>query len=314
MARYIYNQQFELQDTIANGGFATVYRALDRISGSQVAIKIGKVVTNDPGYAKSIREEARILGQMNHASIVRLQPLSHMAGRASIESAKALELPGSPDFFVMEYLAGETLNDYLHQVPRLTHTEAAAIACVVARGLHYAHHRGYAHNDLKLENIVFRAPLQKGGTFDPVLIDFGIATQVKVQDEALTIYIAAPEQLAHSGMTSVPPEMYPEPDPKRVDVWGLGIMMYRMLAGEEPFTGRNQREITDRIMTSRPKPLTELASDVPRHLNDLIIEGCLAKNPQHRATLMELGRQLCQMSHNQVVTMPVGKWWKGLRR
>ncbi|MCA9984718.1 MAG: serine/threonine protein kinase [Anaerolineales bacterium] len=305
MPETIYNDQFRLDTTLASGGFATVYRATDMLSGRVVAVKVGRL-HEDPGYAKAIIEEAKILGRMSHRGVVQLINLPR-PGKAPVAFARALDMPGRPYFFVMEYLGGGTLDEYLKQVKQLSLTEAAAIATEVARGLRHVHKRGYAHNDLKLENIVFRQPLVFGQPFTPVLIDFGIATRVKMQVEAGSLYIMAPEQLIQANMTK-PPELYAEPDPTKVDVWGLGVLLYRMLGGRLPFEARSERSLTDRIITSRPTSLGRLANIAPE-VDELILEGCLAKNPAQRLDMLQVGTYLSRLAHGATVQTLPGGWF-----
>lgn len=305
----LYNQQFEIKDVIASGGFATIYRAQDTVMDREVAAKVGRI-DHDPGYAKAVREEARILHRLAHRGVVKLGLLPR-PGKTPIHYARALELPGRPYFFVMEYLSGGTLETYLKQVKRVTVAEAAAIAVEVGRGLRHVHKRGYVHNDLKLENVVFRQPIRSGFRFEPVLVDFGIATRLKVQTEAGSLYIMAPEQIEQAQLEK-PPEAVLDVNPQKVDVWGMGVMLYRMLGGQLPFAGRSERRLTDRILTSRPTALTRLSPDVPQEVNDLILDGCLHKDPHQRLDLVFLGRRLSQMAAGVTArTMPsTGGWFR----
>jgi serine/threonine-protein kinase len=303
----LYKGQFKIRRKIATGGFATIYEATHVASGTAVAIKVGHLF-DDPGYGKAIREEARLLSGFAHPNVVRVHLLQR-PGKAPIYCARALDIEGRPYFFVMEYLAGETLAHYLQQIENLTVMEAAAIAVKVARGLRYVHKRGYAHNDLKLENVVFRTPVRKGEPFVPVLVDFGIATRLRVmlQTEAGSLYIMAPEQLGQASLAQAP-ELAHAFDPTKVDVWGIGVLLYRMLGGRLPFAERNQERLVDLIRTSRPTPLATLAEEMPPEIDSLVIDGCLAKDPRYRIDLVALGRHLNQIAGNSVAeTVPPGR-------
>ena len=118
--------------------------------------------------------------------------------RAPVAYARAIELPGHPYFFAMEYLAGGTLDDMLKEFKKLLLPEAAAIGLSVARALDHMHQKNYAHNDLKLENIVFRYPVVAGQAYSPTLIDFGIATRTRLQAAAGSIYIMSPEAVSYT--------------------------------------------------------------------------------------------------------------------
>lgn len=284
-ATKLYGDRYTLHEEVGYGGFATIYRATERDRSEEVAVKICKVA-DDPSYAKSLREEARTIQQFDHKNIVSLYPIPRQDKRGTVWYANALEIPGTPVFFVMEFLRGGSLETYVKQVGRLSVPEASMIAVEIARALYHMHQHNYAHNDLKLENILFRERIMAGRSFTPVLVDFGIATRVQ-QPNAGSLYIMPPEKVAEVKLQT-PPEMA-STDQTKVDVWGLGVVLYRMLGGALPFVGRNERSLTQRIRSSRPMSLEKLSPDIPPEIDQLIIDGCLAKNPQHRLTMIELG-------------------------
>jgi eukaryotic-like serine/threonine-protein kinase len=289
----LYHERYTLDEQIGFGGFATIYRATEREEREPVAIKVA-AATDDPGYAKSLREEAKIIQRFDHQNIVRLKAIPRVDKEGEVFYANAVNLPGDPVFFVMEYLRGGTLAGYLQQVGRLTVPEAAAIGLQVARGLDHMHQRGYAHNDLKLENIVFRQPVVAGEPFVAVLIDFGIATRVQ-PPTAGSLYIMPPEQLAKVKLAS-PPEVSDTLDRTKMDVWGLGVILYRMLGGQLPFSGRSERGLTQQIYHSRPATLTRFNAEIPTEVDELVIDGCLAKDPAHRLNLLDVGRSLSTLA------------------
>lgn len=296
VGKTIYQGHYTLLEAVASGGFATVYRANETSRNRDVAVKLCHV-PNDPNYTKSLLKEAEVIQRFNDPRVVKLYPI-HRDGKADVYHAQALEVPGHPPFFVMEYLVGGTLNEYLDQVGPLPVSEAAAIALEVARGLDHIHLKKYAHNDLKLENIVFREPVEAGKPFQPVLIDFGIAARLQRPD-AGSLYIMPPEQLSQVKLLS-PPEL--AVDMTKVDVWGMGVVLYRILGGRLPFTARNEKSLTHLIMNSRPESLQGLRSDIPPDVEALIIDGCLAKDPNHRLSLLEVGKELARLGRNVVAS------------
>lgn len=302
----LYNGHFRLEEEIRSGGFATVWRATEKGYDGPLALKIGRI-TDDPGFDRTITREAELIQRLRHPGIVRLFPLPR-EDRAPVAYARVIELPGHPYFFAMEYLAGGTLADFLKVVKRVPLPEMATIALIVARALDHMHQFGYAHNDLKLENIVFRSPIMAGYAYTPTLIDFGIATRTRLQASAGSFYIMSPEQVAQAKMLAAP-EVSEAVDHTKVDVWGLGILIYRMLGGQLPFEGRDERSVTSRILKSRPQSLLELSKDVPPELDSLIIDGCLAKNPAYRLSLVELGQTLRRYGEDVAATRdaPVGR-------
>lgn len=301
----IYSGYYTLREPIASGGYATIYRAVEQDYPEEVAIKVG-IVSTDPAYTASLLQEARILGALQHKGIVQLRPIPR-EGRAGVFSARAIELQGSPHFFVTEYLRGGTLDHYLKGVGKVTVTEAAAIGTDIAEALHYLHSKGYAHNDLKLENVVFRTPLARGEPFDPTLVDFGIATRITLQTDAGTTYIMSPEQI--SQIQNGGAGYREDPDHKKVDVWGLGVMLYRMLGGRLPFDSRNQKTLTTQIVNGRPPSLKTLNSEVSNEMDDLIVNYCLNKDHQRRIDLGELWRYLSRLGQGGVVQTMKRSWF-----
>ena len=310
----LYYGQFILEEKIAGGGFAIIYRARERDKDEPRAIKIAQI-SNDPGIGKSIRMEARYLNELDHNAIVRVVPLNRTDAHP-VYSARAVELDGRPDFFAMEYLQGGTLNKLLEESGPLPPAECVAIALEIARALHHMHKEGLTHNDLKLENIVMRKPVRAGEPYTPVLIDLGVAARI-LPPEALTVYISPPEQIYHNKMETAP-ELEGKIDRTKVDVWGLGIVLYRMLGGKLPFVG-NEKALTQRILHERPTALTRLSALVSDELEELVIDGCLAKDPADRLSMLDLGRALAAHDHTLIAGHDIslndrGRFWGRNRR
>ncbi len=298
----LYRGQYILGDLIASGGFAKIHRAVEVGREEEVALKIC-ARHDDMTYALSIKREAELIQRFNHRNIIRLYPITRPK-KASVYYANAVELPSAPVFFVMEYLKGGTLENYLYRVEQISPAEAATIALELARALDHIHLKNYAHNDLKLENVVFREPVEAGKPFTPVLVDFGIATRV-LPPRGGTLYIMPPEQLRQLNMET-PPEQA-QVDARKVDVWGLGVVLYRMLGGKLPFTGRREKTLTDRIKNSRPTSLRKLSRQMTAGLDSLIIDGCLAKKPGDRLSLLAVGRELKKWAGDGVPAQTDGR-------
>jgi len=294
----ISRDRYTLNEPVAKGGFATIYRAQEHTHHGDIVVAVKVSHSNEPACTTSIIKESEVIQKFNHDNIVALHAIKR-PGRADVFVSNAIELPGSPAFFVMEYLSGGTLDAYLQQVSSLPIEEAAAIAVSIARALYHIHEKGFAHNDLKLENIVFRELIVARNPYEPVLVDFGIATRVSAPN-AGSLYIMPPEQLDMVKMQK-PPEMI-NMDASKVDVWGLGVVLYRMLGGQLPFSGRNEKTLTQRINNSRPTSLQKLVKEINPEMDELIIDGCLAKNPAHRLTLLQLGQRLSAMGNDVVAS------------
>ncbi len=209
--------KFELIRELGRGGFGTVWEARDKELGRNVAFKAVRA-----GGRAGLREERLLLeaeaaARLSHPNLVTL----HDLGRAA---------PGA--FLVLELLQGRTLEDRLSQ-GRLSLREAVRIASEVAKGVAHAHAKGVVHRDLKPGNIFLCDDRQVK------VLDFGLAHAFGQQrlDGGTPAYMA-PEQWEGA------------PEDERTDVFALGVLLFRMLAGELPFADPDGND----HISSRPAP------------------------------------------------------------
>jgi serine/threonine protein kinase len=179
-------------------------------------------------------------------------------------------------YYVMPCVEGESLYDRLQRERRLSLPDALGLARDVAAALGYAHERGVLHRDVKPENI-----LLAGGR--ALIADFGLARAIGAADYTKltatgvivgTIYYMSPEQLRE------------EPDlDQRTDIYGLGCMLYEMLSGEPPYTGRTLTEVASRILRGTIPSVRRLQPEVPASVDEAIGRA-LAKARADRFTTM----------------------------
>jgi serine/threonine-protein kinase len=204
-----------------------------------------------------LEREARLLSELHHPNILHLYDFVRRDDRM---------------WLVLEYVDAWTLEDLLQKLKRLPHAAATAIALEVARALDHAHDRGIVHREVQPKNILVsrRGEIKLGG--------FSVAV-----DERLP---TAPELLDGTTPFKGPVYMSPEqilgeaPDP-RSDLFSLGIVLYEMIAGVNPFAAPDERSVTQRIRHDPPAPLTRERSDVPAPLERVIVR-CLEKMPSDR--------------------------------
>jgi serine/threonine protein kinase len=260
--------------------------------GSEAALKISRTGRNLEYFYAAIQKEVEIIQQLDHPGVVRLIAVSQ--GKNPFKE-RAVEIVDSPWFFGMECLQGGTLESYMRGLGPLTLEEAAAIAHQLGRTLNYIHHRGFSHNDIKPDNVLFRKQLEIGERLEPVLIDFGVAARlVRHQPDGSVVYMA-PERLGETKDPS-PPEVVAEQDLSKADVWSLGVLFYRMLAGREPFLGVTDRSITSAIQRGIPDSISSTRNDIPRAVDDFVLDGCLAKDPGLRVTMAQFDHFIDQYS------------------
>ncbi len=236
---------------------ATVYLAEDVKHGRKVAIKVlhpelSAVIGGDRFLA-----EIKVTANLQHPHILGL-----------IDSGEA----GGLLYYVMPYVAGESLRARLARERQLPVDEAIRLSREVASALDYAHRQGVVHRDIKPENIL----LQDGAA---LVADFGIA---------LAVHQAGGSRMTQTGMSlGTPAYMSPEQAMgereigPRSDVYALGAMTYEMLAGEPPFTGPNSQAIVAKVLTEQPPPLRPKRPTVPPAAEAAILTA-LQKLPADR--------------------------------
>jgi eukaryotic-like serine/threonine-protein kinase len=294
--------QFTVKDLLpeGSGGMATVVRAVNA-NGDEVALKISHAA-NERYYGDALIAESEILQKLDHLGVIKILPIHSDIGKTRYME-RATELSGNPWFFAMEFMEGGSLRDCLKKVNMLTPGEASFIAREVTKALEYVHSKSYQHNDVKTDNVLFRHKLEKGGVFEPVLIDFGIAAKTKhIQNDAGSLQWMSPERLQ-----LVRKEVAPESvDANKVDIYAIGVLLYRMLTTKMPFTGVTENGVTSAIINKIPEHVTSTNSKVPAGLDELIID-CMAKRPEARPTTRQLIKELDQYSTDQIVTAPKDK-------
>jgi serine/threonine-protein kinase len=265
--RDLVDGRFEIERLAGSGGMGKVYRALDRRTGQPVALKA--LHGQSPDHLERFAREASLLAEIRHPGIV---------GFVSRGTT-----PEGVVFLVMDWLDGESLSQRLDRgLPAVA--EVVALGQRSAEALAAAHARGVVHRDLKPGNVF----LPGGDVTRPMLVDFGIA-RVNVPGQTLT---RTGTTLGTPGYMS-PEQAKGEPSVDgRADLFSLGCVLYRCLAGEPPFTGDAFSAMIKAVKEPAP-PLSSFRGDLPPALPELI-ERLLAKSPDQRprdaaAVAAELG-------------------------
>jgi len=247
---------YEITGFIGAGGMGEVYRARDRRLGRDVAIK---TVPADavPGDATlRLLKEARHTSSLKHPNICTVYEVGESSG-----------VP----FIVMELLEGRTLGERQRE-GKLPLEEALRYAVQVADALDHAHGRGVVHRDLKSSNVV----IEEGGR--AIVLDFGLAKRLP-QDDQVSKSTTLSEHGPAGTLTHMAPEvLLSGRGDARSDVWSIGVLLYDLVNGYLPFSGRTAFETSSAILGESPKPM---ARGVPLALR-LVIERCLTKNPDER--------------------------------
>ncbi len=308
-----------------HGGMARVYIAavgqhasasgIDNIDSlpNRVALKIARVLAHDGKtadqafYFDALNNEVETLKRLRHPNIVRLFPIPRGLPRNPY-TARATELEGAPWFCAMECLSGGSIDARLKAFKLLPLAEAMEIAYQVGLALDHMHTKGITHLDVKPDNVLFRYPLTGNGpalrNLQPVLIDFGIAAKLrKIGPQAGSIPFMAPERIRLM-RGEIAPELYG--DHTKVDVYGLGVLLYRMLTGHLPYEGLPRDQLTSAILDAQPKAPRELNPAIPSKVEEIIM-ATLEKEPARRPPIEEIITRLDEAMLARPPAPPPGK-------
>lgn len=273
---------YTIRQAMARGGMATVYYAALKDGSSEVALKISRFAETDRRYGNALRFEADLLEKLNHPNIVNIEAIPLPGAKIPPFSAKALQIKGHPWYYTMEFLHGNSLLSYVQKGGTLPVDIAISIAYQVSRGLLFLHKHGYAHLDIKAENILFKYPLTKGELIHPVIIDFGVSAQTSrgLESTGGTLLIMSPERLSSGSEEQ-------DHDAGKMDVYSIGVTLYRILTGQYPFAGFSQRALISSILNDIPKPPDAIRKGIPEEVNTLVM-NCLEKEQVNRPSLPHL--------------------------
>lgn len=276
---------YKLENLIGRGGMGEVYSASHmRLPGKQVAIKFLHPEVADPEIIARFRREAEIASRLGHPNIVTI-----------IDNNS---LPDGTPYLVLEFLAGQTLDDAL-AAGTFSVERTLAIARQLCSALAAAHRAGIVHRDLKPQNI-FLVPTEIEGRVGELakILDFGISKirgsqTVKTQDSALlgTPQYMSPEQATgqHDLIDG------------RTDIFALGAIFYEMLCGQAAFAGSSIPEVVFKVVYEPAIPLAQRAPNTPPEVI-AAIERAMQKKPDDRfATVGELVTALTGVG---LVTLP----------
>jgi eukaryotic-like serine/threonine-protein kinase len=252
----VISSRFVVEREAGAGGMGTVYRALDRLDGARVALKMLR--GEDEAHVERFGQEAAILAQLHHPGVVR-----YVAHGATTDGKH---------YLAMEWVEGETLARRLAARP-LSIAEALTLLRRIAEALASAHARGMVHRDLKPDNLL----LVDGDVARIKIVDFGIAwpsREARRLTRTGTIlgtsgYIA-PEQISGDHRVDA-----------RLDVFALGCVFFECLIQKPAFAGSNPLAVLAKILLEEAPRARELRPDVPEAL-DQLISRMLAKDPAER--------------------------------
>ena len=268
--------RYELSSVLGQGQSGMVFKARHRQLDRFVALKL-LMPDNmaDKSAFMRFEREAHSIGRLNHPNIVTVFDLGRWRN----------ERP----YLVMDYIEGQDLQDLVGKDGRLPIVRAIRIASQICSALSHAHKRGVIHRDLKPRNIMM---IDAEDIMDFVkVVDFGIAKPLDVeQSEALTLegYVVG------TPLYMSPEQCSGEKVDLRTDIYALATLLYKMITGVNPISGKNLAEIMSNQINLQPMPFEDACQyvHVPRAIQNVIFRA-LAKNPDQRPSSMtEFRREL----------------------
>lgn len=264
--------RYEIRAEVGRGGMATVYRAYDPRFEREVALKVlPREMLHDPQFRVRFEREAKTIAMLEHPAIVPVYDFG--------------EEDGQP-YFVMRFMTGGSLSDRLKGGP-LSLAEAARLFERLAPALDEAHARQIIHRDLKPGNILFDQ------YNEPYLSDFGIAklseAQTSVTGSAIigTPAYMSPEQAQGEGVDG------------RADIYAMGIILFEMLTGRQPFEGDTPMSVVVKHITTPPPHILDIQPNLPPAIEP-VIEKALAKNKDERfGTTVEFAAALSAVARGE---------------
>src|SRR5215471_15096746 len=277
------SDDYELLEEIGRGGQGVVYRARQKSLNRTVALKIiGISHGRTKAHLKRFRLEAEAAARLNHPFVVPIHEIGQRNGRC---------------YFSMGLVEGGRLDQIAKREP-MSPRQATEVIAKLARTVHYAHQHGIVHRDIKPGNILLDT---KG---EPHLTDFGVARFLETENDATcTIEVSdtpsymAPEQAhANNGHVS-----------SATDVYGLGAVLYQLLAGQPPFAGGTTYETIKLLLDTEPKQPRLLNPKVDRDLSTICLK-CLEKDPKRRySSALALAEDLERwLKHEPILARHIG--------
>lgn len=245
---------------LAEGGMGRVYQAVDERTGRRVAVKqLAPEYARDAVAVARFLAEAAAMRRLAHPSIVSILDLVSDDARAP--------------YYTMELLSGSDLAGIIAREGPLGWRRAARLASQLCGALAHVHAAGVVHRDLKPANIFIATG---DGRFETVkLLDFGIAATLRAAARGAPAFLGTPPYTAPEQLAGAPAD-------HRADLYALGVILYEMLTGSNPFAARTLAATALKHFGDAPPPPSRAgARDVPPNLDRLVM-ACLALRPDDR--------------------------------
>ncbi len=248
--------QYKLIEVIARSGMASIFKAIDQVDGSTVAIKVPYMqFESDVVFYGRFQREEEVGRRLNHPNIIKVLTPKRK----------------SRMYIAMEYVEGLSLRAAMREPGGMPTEKALDIARQICEAMVYMHSQGVVHRDLKPENIL----VTHDGEIK--IMDFGIALDESARRltwSGLSSTIGTPDYMA-------PEQVSGRRGDVRTDIYSLGVILYEMLTGNLPYSGPNVYTVMRSKTTEDPQPPSAFKPDIDPHLEEIVLHA-IERSPRDR--------------------------------
>ncbi len=247
-------ERYEIVRELGLGGMGRIYQALDRDLEETVALKVLRGGDGEGRQVERFLREIKMTRKISHPNVVKVFDLGNWREHR---------------YITMEYIDGVNLEQWVRLQSGVDLTGSIRMMAQIARGLESAHALGIIHRDIKPQNI-----LMKDNQI-PKVLDFGIARTSEANDMTTAGFVmGSPKYMS-------PEQVQAQPLDLRTDIYSMGVVMYFVFTGREPFVGDTPSVIAYKHIGEEPRSPRELNAAIPVWLADVILR-CLAKDREKR--------------------------------
>ncbi len=233
---------YKIVEKLGEGGMGVVYKAQDTKLDRPVALKfLSDHLHANAAEQERFLREAKAAATLNHPNVCVIH---------------AVEDVGDQRFIVMEFVEGTDLKAKI-KTGRLSYEQSTELGISIAEGLRAAHERGIIHRDIKADNIMITSSGQIK------IMDFGLA---KLKGSSLTKTGTTVGTIAYMS----PEQFQREEINVQTDLWSLGVLLYEMFTGQQPFRGEHEAAIMYEVLNVDPQPAQRIREDIPEHIQALL--------------------------------------------
>jgi len=249
------SEKYEIHELIGKGGMGEVYKAIHKGLNRTVAIKmLSPEIMDNEEFRKRFQQEAQIIAQLDHKNIIKVYDIDTYDNKLCI---------------IMEHIDGESLESVLKKKEKFDITYSIELIIKIAQALDYAHNKGIIHRDIKPDNIMVDM------SENIKLMDFGIARMVDTTLNTQTgLSMGTPKYMS-------PEQAEGKKVKKTTDIYSLGIILYRLVAGKVPFDADNFVAIAMMHIKELPTPPEKINPKIDKKLSTIILK-CIEKDEKNR--------------------------------